>query len=182
MVLKAELVLGVRYPGAEVFVKRAVLRSAQILAGNTVVLKHAGNVSASALAMQKLFDDAGLPDGVLCNLFAPISATDQILAHALVRGFALTGRERAGTAVGAAAGKNLKKSNLELGGADAFIVLDDADIDKTVAWAVFGRPRPPGARSGCYRPPRRAWTAQPARHLLMDVGERRTVQIPHPRP
>jgi succinate-semialdehyde dehydrogenase / glutarate-semialdehyde dehydrogenase len=111
----------------------------QLLAGNTIVLKHAENVPAAALAMQKLFDDAGLPDGVFNNLFAPISATEHILAHPLVRGVALTGSERAGTAVGAAAGKNLKKSTLELGGADAFIVLDDADIDKTVAWAVFGR-------------------------------------------
>jgi succinate-semialdehyde dehydrogenase/glutarate-semialdehyde dehydrogenase len=111
----------------------------QILAGNTIVLKHAENVPASALAMQKLFDDAGLPDGVFNNLFAPISATDHIMAHPFVRGVALTGSERAGTAVAAAAGKNLKKSTLELGGADAFIVLDDADIDKTVAWAVFGR-------------------------------------------
>jgi succinate-semialdehyde dehydrogenase/glutarate-semialdehyde dehydrogenase len=115
------------------------IAAAQILAGNTLVLKHAENVPAAALAMQKLFDDAGLPDGVFNNLFAPITATDQILAHPLVRGVALTGSERAGTAVAAAAGKNLKKSTLELGGADAFIVLDDADIDKTVAWAVFGR-------------------------------------------
>jgi succinate-semialdehyde dehydrogenase/glutarate-semialdehyde dehydrogenase len=111
----------------------------QILAGNTIVLKHAENVPGSALAMQRLFDEAGLPDGVFNNLFAPISATDHILAHPLVRGVALTGSERAGTDVAAAAGRNLKKSTLELGGADAFIVLDDADIDKTVAWAVFGR-------------------------------------------
>jgi succinate-semialdehyde dehydrogenase/glutarate-semialdehyde dehydrogenase len=111
----------------------------QILAGNTIILKHAENVPASALAMQQLFDDASLPDGVFNNLFAPINATGHILAHPLVRGVALTGSERAGTAVGAAAGKNLKKSTLELGGADAFIVLDDADIDKTVAWAVLGR-------------------------------------------
>jgi succinate-semialdehyde dehydrogenase/glutarate-semialdehyde dehydrogenase len=111
----------------------------QILAGNTIVLKHAENVPASALAMQKLFDDAGLPEGVFTNLFAPITATGHIMAHPLIRGVALTGSERAGTDVAAAAGKNLKKSTLELGGADAFVVLDDADIDKTVAWAVFGR-------------------------------------------
>lgn len=111
----------------------------QILAGNTIVLKHAENVPASALAMQRLFDDAGVPAGVFTNLFAPIAATDHILAHPLVRGVALTGSERAGTAVAAAAGKNLKKSTMELGGADAFVVLEDADIDKTVAWAVFGR-------------------------------------------
>ena len=111
----------------------------QILAGNTLVLKHAANVPAAALAMQKLFDDAGLPTGVFTNLFAPTTATEHILAHPLVRGVALTGSERAGTVVGAAAGKNLKKSTLELGGSDAFIVLEDADIDKTVAWAVMGR-------------------------------------------
>jgi succinate-semialdehyde dehydrogenase / glutarate-semialdehyde dehydrogenase len=111
----------------------------QILAGNTIVLKHAENVPASALAMQRLFDDAGLPAGVFTSLFAPISATGHILAHPLVRGVALTGSERAGTDVAAAAGRNLKKSTLELGGSDAFVVLEDADIDKTVAWAVFGR-------------------------------------------
>ncbi len=113
--------------------------AAQILAGNTIVLKHAESVPASALAMQKLFDDAGLPAGVFTNLFAPISATGHILAHPLVRGVALTGSDRAGTDVGAAAGKNLKKSTMELGGSDSFIVLEDADIDKTVAWAVMGR-------------------------------------------
>lgn len=113
--------------------------AAQILAGNTIVLKHAENVPASALAMQKLFDDAGLAEGMFTNLFAPISATEHILAHPLVRGVALTGSERAGTEVGAAAGKNLKKCTMELGGTDAFIVLEDADIDKTVKWAVMGR-------------------------------------------
>jgi len=111
----------------------------QILAGNTIVLKHAENVPASAMAMQKLFDDAGLPEGVFTNLFAPIAATEHILAHPLVRGVALTGSERAGKAVGAAAGKNLKKSTMELGGSDAFIVLEDAEMDKTVKWAVMGR-------------------------------------------
>jgi succinate-semialdehyde dehydrogenase/glutarate-semialdehyde dehydrogenase len=111
----------------------------QILAGNTIVLKHAENVPAAAQAMQSLFDDAGLPDGVFTNLFSPIAATERILAHPLVRGVALTGSERAGAAVGAAAGKNLKKSTMELGGSDAFIVLEDADIDKTVKWAVMGR-------------------------------------------
>jgi succinate-semialdehyde dehydrogenase/glutarate-semialdehyde dehydrogenase len=115
------------------------IAAAQILAGNTIVLKHAENVPLSALAMQQLFDDAGLPEGVFNNLFAPISATDHIVGHPLIRGVALTGSERAGTDVAAAAGKYLKKSTLELGGADAFIVLDDADIDKTVNWAVFGR-------------------------------------------
>jgi succinate-semialdehyde dehydrogenase/glutarate-semialdehyde dehydrogenase len=113
--------------------------AAQILAGNTIVLKHAENVPAAALAMQQLFDDAGLPEGVFNNLFAPVGATDHILADPLVRGVALTGSERAGSVIAAAAGKNLKKSTLELGGSDAFVVLEDAEMDKTVAWAVLGR-------------------------------------------
>ncbi|EQD29359.1 NAD-dependent succinate aldehyde dehydrogenase, partial [mine drainage metagenome] len=100
---------------------------------------HAKNVPAAAQAMQKLFNDAGLPDGVFTNLFISIASTDHILADPLVRGVALTGSERAGTIVGAAAGKNLKKVTMELGGSDAFIVLEDADIDKTVKWAVMGR-------------------------------------------
>lgn len=111
----------------------------QILAGNTVLLKHAKNVPAAAQAMQKLFNDAGLPDGVFTNLFISTASTEHVLADPLVRGVALTGSERAGTSVGAAAGKNLKKVTMELGGSDAFIVLEDAEIDETVKWAVMGR-------------------------------------------
>ncbi|MDA8278644.1 MAG: aldehyde dehydrogenase family protein [Actinomycetota bacterium] len=75
----------------------------QILAGNTVLLKHAKNVPAAAQAMQKLFNDAGLPDGVFTNLFISTASTEHVLADPLVRGVALTGSERAGTSVGAAA-------------------------------------------------------------------------------
>lgn len=111
----------------------------QLTAGNTIVLKHASNVPQSALAMEKLFLDAGAPKGLLVNLFAGHDATDRILADPRIRGAALTGSGEAGGAVAVAAAKNLKKSTLELGGADAFIVLDDADLDKTVDWAVMGR-------------------------------------------
>ncbi len=111
----------------------------QLVAGNTVILKHAANVPQAALAFEKLLLDSGLPEGVFINLFAPHEATQHILDDPRVRGVALTGSERAGTAVAQAAGKALKKSTLELGGADAFVVLEDADIAKTAQWAAFGR-------------------------------------------
>ncbi|MGO4958464.1 NAD-dependent succinate-semialdehyde dehydrogenase [Luteococcus sp. Sow4_B9] len=111
----------------------------QFSAGNTIVLKHASNVPQSALAMEQLFRQAGAPEGLLVNVFASHDAAEQILGDPRVRGMALTGSEGAGAAVASIAAKNLKKSTLELGGADAFIVLEDADVDKAVSWAVFGR-------------------------------------------
>lgn len=111
----------------------------QLMAGNTIVLKHAANVPQSALAMVQLYLDAGAPEGLLTNIFANHDATDRILADARIKGVALTGSERAGSVVAATAAKNLKKSTLELGGADAFVVLEDADIEKAARWAAFGR-------------------------------------------
>lgn len=111
----------------------------QLSVGNTIILKHAGIVPQAAEAFESLLREAGLPDGAFINLFASHDATEQILADPRVRGVALTGSEAAGASIAAEAAKNLKKSTLELGGADAFIVLEDADIDKTVEWAVTGR-------------------------------------------
>ncbi|MGP6173779.1 NAD-dependent succinate-semialdehyde dehydrogenase [Corynebacterium sp. A21] len=111
----------------------------QLMAGNTIVLKHAANVPQAALAMEQLYRDAGAPEGLLTSVFASHDDTDKILADPRIRGVALTGSERAGSVVAASAAKNLKKSTLELGGADAFIVLEDADIEKAARWAAFGR-------------------------------------------
>ncbi len=111
----------------------------QFAAGNAIVLKHASNVPQSALKMEELFRAAGAPEGLLTNVFAGHDATEQVLADARVRGVALTGSEGAGAAVASVAGKYLKKSTLELGGADAFVVLEDADLDKVIEWAAFGR-------------------------------------------
>lgn len=111
----------------------------QLSAGNTILLKHAGIVPQSAAACEKLMLEAGLPKGAFKNLYAAHSQIELILNHPLVRGVALTGSEGAGAVVASAAGKALKKSTLELGGADAFVVLADADLEKTVKWAVFGR-------------------------------------------
>ena len=111
----------------------------QLMAGNTMLLKHASNVPQSAEAFQQLMLDAGLPKGAFRNLFVKHSQIEMILNDRRVHGVALTGSEGAGAVVAAAAGKALKKSTLELGGADAFVVLKDADLPKTARWGVFGR-------------------------------------------
>lgn len=111
----------------------------QLAAGNTLLLKHASNVPQSADAFEKLMLDAGLPAGAFKNLYAARHHIEIILNDPRVHGVALTGSEGAGAVVAAQAGKALKKSTLELGGADAFVVLADAELDKTVKWAVFGR-------------------------------------------
>ncbi|MGI2104889.1 NAD-dependent succinate-semialdehyde dehydrogenase [Shewanella frigidimarina] len=111
----------------------------QISAGNTLLLKHASNVPQAAAAFEKLMLDAGLPQGVFKNLYATRSQIETIINDPRVQGVALTGSEGAGAVVAAQAGKALKKSTLELGGADAFVVLADADMQKTINWAVLGR-------------------------------------------
>lgn len=110
-----------------------------VTAGNTVLLKHASNVPQAAAAFQDLLERAGAPRGLLTNVYASHEASAQILADPRVRGVALTGSESAGAVIAAEAAKNLKKSTLELGGADAFIVLEDADVEKAASWAVMGR-------------------------------------------
>ena len=110
-----------------------------IMAGNTVLVKHASNVPQCAEAIEKLFDECGLPGGVFTNLFIPTEFVKSIIADDRVKGVSLTGSEKAGSAVAEAAGKNLKPSVLELGGNDPFIVLEDADLEKTVELAVKGR-------------------------------------------
>jgi succinate-semialdehyde dehydrogenase/glutarate-semialdehyde dehydrogenase len=111
----------------------------QLAAGNTLILKHASNVPQCALAFEQLMLDAGLPAGAFSNVFATRQQIETILNDPRVHGVALTGSEGAGTVVASQAGKALKKSTLELGGADALVVLHDADMKKTADWAVFGR-------------------------------------------
>ena len=110
-----------------------------IMAGNCIMLKHASNVPQCAMAIQQLFDDAGAPAGLYTNLFISSDKINDLIADPVIKGVSLTGSEGAGASVAAAAGKNLKKSVLELGGSDPFIVLEDAEMDKTVKWAVYGR-------------------------------------------
>lgn len=95
--------------------------------GNPVLLKHAHNVPSSAALIAKIIKRAGAPEGSLINLFLSYDQLANIIADPRIQGVALTGSERGGSAVAEEAGKNLKKSTMELGGNDAFIVLDDAD-------------------------------------------------------
>jgi len=111
----------------------------QLMAGNVLVVKHAGNVPQCAIAFEKLLLDAGAPVGLYTNLLISHEQADRVIDDPRVKGVALTGGVSAGRKVAARAGHNLKKSTMELGGSDAFIVLDDADLDHTVPWAVWGR-------------------------------------------
>jgi succinate-semialdehyde dehydrogenase/glutarate-semialdehyde dehydrogenase len=111
----------------------------QLSAGNTILLKHASNVPQSAAIFEKLMLGAGLPVGGFKNLYATRSQIEVILKDPRVQGVALTGSEEAGAVVASQAARALKKSTMELGGADAFVVLADAHMEKTVKWAVFGR-------------------------------------------
>ena len=109
-----------------------------LVAGNTVLLKHAENCPTSALAIAQIMKDAGVPDGVYTNLFATHEQVATMIADKRVHGVSLTGSERAGTAVAEAAGRNLKKVVLELGGSDPYIILDTADVEEAAetAWAT----------------------------------------------
>jgi succinate-semialdehyde dehydrogenase/glutarate-semialdehyde dehydrogenase len=100
-----------------------------IMAGNTVVLKHAPNVFGCALAIEKLFTGAGFPKNVFSNLIIDIGLSEKVIANHLVKGVTLTGSQKAGSAVASQAGKYLKKTVMELGGSDPFIVLADADFN-----------------------------------------------------
>src|SRR6202167_4466888 len=110
-----------------------------LMSGNVILLKHASGVPQCAVAFERILKEAGLPDGVFTNLFLSNDQTGTLIDDPRVRGIALTGSERAGEVLASRAGRNLKKSTMELGGSDAFIVLDDADLEHTVAMAILGR-------------------------------------------
>ncbi len=110
-----------------------------IMAGNVVMVKHASNVPRCALTIEASLATCGLPAGVFTNLFIPVEFVDSIIADDRVSGVSLTGSEKAGAAVAGTAGSSLKRSVLELGGNDPFIVLEDADLERTVKMAVRGR-------------------------------------------
>ena len=110
-----------------------------ILSGNTVVLKHASICFGSGNAIEKIFLEAGFPEGVFQNLEVGHKEVKEILEHPTVKGVSLTGSEKAGAEVASIAGQKIKKSLLELGGSDAFIVLDDADLDEAAKVGALAR-------------------------------------------
>ena len=110
-----------------------------LMLGNTILLKHAPSCPQSALLMEEIFVAAGLPADAYVNIFATNDQIADMIADPRVQGVSLTGSERAGAAVAEVAGRNLKKVVLELGGSDAFIVLDTDDMASTVKAATRGR-------------------------------------------
>tara|TARA_R110002111_G_scaffold255157_1_gene321310 strand:+ start:103131 stop:104501 length:1371 start_codon:yes stop_codon:yes gene_type:complete len=110
-----------------------------IMAGNTVLVKHASNVPQCALAIAELFQECGAPEQVFTNLFIPTDFVKSVIEDDRVQGVSLTGSEKAGAMVAGQAGQKLKRSVLELGGNDAFIVLEDADMEHVIQMAVKGR-------------------------------------------
>ena len=107
--------------------------------GNAVLLKHAENTTRCGLEIERVFRDAGAPNGLLATLLVSNERADALIADDRIAAVTLTGSERAGIAVASAAGAALKKCVLELGGSDAFVVLADADLEPTVAAAVAAR-------------------------------------------
>jgi succinate-semialdehyde dehydrogenase/glutarate-semialdehyde dehydrogenase len=110
-----------------------------LVAGNTVLLKHAPQCPESAAAMQQIFDDVGFPRGAYTNIYATNKQVGDLIADPRVCGVSLTGSERAGTAVAEQAGRHLKKVVLELGGSDPFILLSTDDLEGTAKAAVSAR-------------------------------------------
>ncbi len=118
-----------------------VLRAAvpTMMAGNTFLLKHAPNVQGCAFAIENLFREAGFPESVFTNLVISVELSDLVIANPKVQGVTLTGSRRAGQAVASVAGKHLKKSVMELGGSDPYIVLADAQFNESCKTGVCSR-------------------------------------------
>lgn len=110
-----------------------------LMAGNTILLKHSDNTTKCALEIERIFRDAGAPEGVFGTLLMTNEAVDELIGDSRIAAVTLTGSERAGVAVASAAGHALKKCVLELGGSDAFVVLEDADLERAAAAAVTAR-------------------------------------------
>jgi succinate-semialdehyde dehydrogenase/glutarate-semialdehyde dehydrogenase len=121
------------------FYQVARFAAPNIMVGNTILIKHASIVPQCAIAIEELFLEAGAPIGLYTNLLISGKRASEMVSDKRIKGVSLTGSEAAGASLATEAGKHLKKSVLELGGSDAFIVLEDADIDQAVEWAVIGR-------------------------------------------
>lgn len=110
-----------------------------LMAGNTGVLKHASNVQGCAFALEDAFRKAGFPGGIFTNLNISAGMVKEIIENPNVMAVTLTGSDPAGRSVASIAGANLKKTVMELGGSDAYLVLDDADLEEATDLATFGR-------------------------------------------
>jgi succinate-semialdehyde dehydrogenase/glutarate-semialdehyde dehydrogenase len=110
-----------------------------LMAGNAALLKHASNVPGCAIAIEEVFQKAGFPEDLFSTLMISSDKVEQVIANRVVKGVTLTGSEKAGSAVAATAGKHIKKTVLELGGSDPYLILEDADIKEAVKICVKSR-------------------------------------------
>lgn len=110
-----------------------------LMAGNAAVLKHASNVFGSALKIEEVFAEAGFPDNLFKTLLIPSGQVADVISHPLVKAVTLTGSEPAGSKVAELAGKELKKSVLELGGSDPYLVMEDADLNRCATTSIKAR-------------------------------------------
>jgi succinate-semialdehyde dehydrogenase/glutarate-semialdehyde dehydrogenase len=110
-----------------------------LMAGNVVMVKHSGTVPQCAIAFEQLWLEAGAPEGAYTNLLISHEQVLAVIDDPRIQGVALTGGVAAARGVAERAGKNIKKSTMELGGSDAFIVLEDADLEKTLKWAMWAK-------------------------------------------
>ncbi len=121
------------------FYQIARFAAPNIMVGNTILVKTASLVPQCGIAIEQLFKDAKAPLGLYTNLMISGKRASALVADNRIKGVSLTGSEEAGASIATEAGKNIKKSVLELGGSDAFIVLEDADIAKAAEWGIVGR-------------------------------------------
>src|SRR5690625_7138493 len=112
-----------------------------ILAGNTIVVKHASNVPQSAQLIEEIFLEAGFEAGTSLNLSLKSDDIEAVIEHSMIKAVSLTGSDKAGSSVAPIAGKNIKQSVLELLGSTDFIVMNDADLDHNMANALTARLR-----------------------------------------
>ncbi|CUH81999.1 NAD-dependent succinate-semialdehyde dehydrogenase [Tropicibacter naphthalenivorans] len=112
---------------------------ANLMAGNGVLLKHAEICTGSGLMLRDIFEQAGLPENLFTVMLIDHDQSDELIAHKLVRGVTMTGSAKSGSIIGAKAGEHLKKTVLELGSNDAYLVLEDADVELAVKTCVAGR-------------------------------------------
>lgn len=126
-------------PGTFHIYQVARFAAPNIMIGNTILVKHASIVPQCGIAIEDLFKEAVATAGLYTNLLISGKRASALVADERIKGVSLTGSEEAGASIASEAGKRLKKSVLELGGSDAFIIMEDADIDKAVEWAVVGR-------------------------------------------
>jgi succinate-semialdehyde dehydrogenase/glutarate-semialdehyde dehydrogenase len=121
------------------FYQLARVAGPHLMAGNVLMVKHAGIVPQCAIAFEKLWVEAGAPAGLYTNLLITYEQANRVVDDPRIKGVALTGSVAAGKSIASRAGRNVKVSSMELGGSDAFIVLEDADLELAIKWAVWGR-------------------------------------------